>query len=105
MRREVVEPVMWAVAGCLFEVSLPERAGAAWHWADPPPGVTLLGESVRGDQRHFRFRAEAEGQVSLRFRGQTTERAVVLRSVLVHVAPEVVDPAVGAAPGDTSPAS
>ncbi|MGI8809736.1 MAG: hypothetical protein ACR2KK_18230 [Acidimicrobiales bacterium] len=88
--------MLWAVAGCLFEVSLPERPGASWQWADPPPGVTLLGESVRGDQRHFRFRAEVEGaragKVSLRFRGRTAERAVVLRSVLVHVAPEQ-DPA------------
>ena len=92
MDREPVEPVLWAVAGCLFEVALPERAGASWHWADPPPGVTLLGESVRGDLRHFRFRAEPEGallgQVALRFRGRTTERAVLLRSVVVHVAPE-----------------
>lgn len=88
--REAVEPVLWAVAGCLFEVSLVERAGATWHWADPPPGVTLLGESVRGDQRHFRFRAEEEGEVALRFRGRTAERGVVLRSVLVHVAPEQV---------------
>ncbi len=92
MGRESIEPVLWAVAGCLFEVSLPERAGTSWHWADPPPGVTLLGESVRGDQRHFRFRAEAEGaargEVALRFRARTTERAVLLRSVVVHVAPE-----------------
>ena len=92
MGRDAVEPVLWAVAGCLFEVSLPERAGASWQWADPSPGVTLVGDTVRGDQRHFRFRAEAEGavlgEVSLRFRGQTTERAVLLRSVVVHVAPE-----------------
>ena len=92
MERDSMEPVLWAVAGCLFEVSLPERAGASWHWADPPPGVTLLGESVQGDQRHFRFRAEAEGaalgEVALRFRGRTAERAVLLRSVVVHVAPE-----------------
>ncbi len=89
MGREPVEPVLWAVAGCLFEVSLPERAGAGWHWADPPPGVILLGESVRGDLRHFRFRADAAGEVALRFRGRTTERAVLLRSVVVHVAPEL----------------
>ncbi|HEV2759519.1 MAG TPA: hypothetical protein VGV86_08140 [Acidimicrobiales bacterium] len=96
MERDSLEPVLWAVAGCLFEVSLPERAGASWQWADPPPGVTLLGESVRGDQRHFRFRAEAEGvalgKIALRFRGRTTERAVLLRSVVVHIAPEQ-DPA------------
>lgn len=86
------EPKLWAVAGCLFEVSLPEREGASWNWADPPPGVTLLGESVRGDQRHFRFRAEAESaageEVALRFRGRTAAGAVVLRSVVVGVAPE-----------------
>ncbi len=84
--------MLWAVAGCLFEVSLPERAGASWHGDDPPPGVTLLGESVRGDQRHFRFRAEADsaaaGEVTLRFRGRTAVGAVVLRSVTVGVAPE-----------------
>jgi len=86
------EPVLWAVAGCLFEVSLPEREGAAWHWADPPLGVTLVGESVRGDQRHFRFRAEADADVAdvvtLRFRGRTAAGAVLLRSVTVGVAPE-----------------
>ena len=86
------QPMVWAVAGCLFEVSLLERAGATWHWAEPPEGVTLLGESVRGDQRHFRFRAEAgsdaAGEVALRFRGRTAEGAVVLRSVVVRIAPE-----------------
>jgi len=92
MRNDAVEPRLWAVAGCLFEVSLPEGEGASWRWADPPIGVTLLGESVRGDQRHFRFRAEAEGEVSLRFRGQSAERAVIMRSVAVRVAPEQ-DPA------------
>ena len=85
------EPMLWAVAGCLFEVSLPEREGASWHWADPPPGVTLLGESVRGVQRHFRFRAEAGSDaadaITLRFRGRTAAGAVVLRSVKVGVAP------------------
>jgi len=88
------EPKLWAVAGCLFEVSLPEREGASWHWDDPPPGVTLLDESVRGDQRHFRFRAEAEsaegGEVALRFRGRTAAGAVVVRSVVVGVAPEIL---------------
>jgi hypothetical protein len=93
MGRDSVEPVLWAVAGCLFEVSMPERNGVTWHLADPPPEVTLLGESVRGDERHFRFRAEVEGaltgEVSLRFRALTVERGMVLRCVVVHVAPEV----------------
>jgi hypothetical protein len=87
-----VEAVVWAVAGCLFEVSMPERNGAPWQLADPPPGVTLVGESVRGQERHFRFRAEAEGaeagEVALRFRSLTEERGKVLRMVVVRVAPE-----------------
>ena len=95
---DAAEPVVWAVAGCLFEVSLPERPGASWRAGDPPPGVTLMGESVRGDQRHFRFRAESvaakEGSVDVRFRGHNAHGAVVLRSVIVHVAPES-DPATG----------
>jgi hypothetical protein len=85
------EPTFWAVSGCLFEVSLPETADASWRWADPRPEVTLLDESVRGDQRHFRFRAEAESAgaaVALRFRGRTSVGAVVIRSVTVRVAPE-----------------
>jgi hypothetical protein len=85
------EPKFWAVAGCLFEVSLPESPGASWRWDDPLDGVTLLDESVRGDQRHFRFRAEAEsagGALALRFRGRTAVGAVVMRSVVVMVAPE-----------------
>ena len=91
------EPALVVVAGCLFEVSLPERAGSTWHWADPPPGVSLLGESVRGDRRHFRFRAEAAaadaGSVSLRFRTETAKRGMSIRVVEVLVAPEQ-------APGD-----
>ncbi len=93
MGRDVMEPQLWAVAGSLFEVSLPEKEGEQWCWADPPPpGVTLVGESLRGPHRHFRFRAETEGDVALRFRNRTAERAVVLRSVAVRVAPDV-DPA------------
>ncbi len=39
------EPALVAVAGCLFEVSLPERDGASWALADPQPeDATLLGE-------------------------------------------------------------
>ena len=84
--------VVWVVGGCLVVVSWPERAGTSWHLADPPPGVTLLSESVRGEERHFRFRAEADGartgRVSLRFRALTEQRGMVLRSVDVRVAPE-----------------
>lgn len=91
MGREV-EPALWAVAGCLFEVSMPEGNGSTWQVADPPAGITLLGEYVDGDERHFRFRAEADAaaaaQVSLRFRSLTEARGMVLRSVVVRVAPE-----------------
>ena len=92
------ESVLVAVAGCLFEVSLPERDGASWALADPQPEeATLIGESVRGDRRHFRFRAEAEaavaGSVSLRFRTETATRGMSIRVVEVPVAPEQ-------APGD-----
>lgn len=92
------EPALVVVAGCLFEVSLPEREGATWALADPQPEeVTLLGESVRGRRRHFRFRAEAgaavAGRVSLRFRTESATRGMSLRVVEVPVAPEQ-------APGD-----
>jgi hypothetical protein len=86
------DPVVWAVAGCLFEVSVPEVGGTSWTWVNPRPEVTLLGESVCGDGHHFRFRAEAEaaaaGAVELRFRSHNAVRAVVMRVVVVHVAPE-----------------
>ena len=86
------EPALVVVAGCLFEVSLPERDGA-WALADPQPEeATLLGESVRGRRRHFRFRAEAAaadaGSVSLRFRTETAKRGMSIRVVEVLVAPE-----------------
>jgi hypothetical protein len=87
------EPALVAVAGCLFEVSLPEGDGASWSLAEPQVGqATLLGESVRGDRRHFRFRAEAEaavaGRVSLRFRTESAKRGMSIRVVEVPVAPE-----------------
>src|SRR5215217_4051351 len=92
------EPALVAVAGCLFEVSLPERDGASWTLAEPRAGeATLLGESVRGGRRHFRFRAEAQaalaGKVSLRFRTENAVRGMSIRMVEVLVAPEQ-------APGD-----
>lgn len=84
--------MVWVVAGGVFEVSVPDKAGARWHWVNPGPAVTLIGESVRDDGRHFRFRAEeaaaAAGQVDLRFRIETAVHAAVVRSVVVHVAPE-----------------
>jgi hypothetical protein len=87
------DPVVWAVAGCLFEVSVPEVGGTSWTWVNPRAEVTLVGESVRADGHHFRFRAEADaavaGAVELRFRSHNAVRAVVMRVVVVHVAPEL----------------
>lgn len=88
------QPQIWAVAGCLFEVSVAEDAGSPWQFdgSAAGTGMTLLGESVRAGRRHFRFRAEAEavgaGEVQLRFRMQSAQRGRVLRTVPVHVAPE-----------------
>ncbi|HEX3623458.1 MAG TPA: hypothetical protein VHT97_14180 [Acidimicrobiales bacterium] len=86
------DPVVWAVAGCLFEISVPEIGGTSWTWVDPQPEVTLLSDSVRADGHHFRFRAEAAaavaGEVRLRFRSRNAVQAVVMRVVVVRVAPE-----------------
>ena len=65
----------------------------SWALADPhPEEATLLGESVRGHRRHFRFRAEAgaaaAGRVALRFRTETATRGMSIRVVEVLVAPE-----------------
>jgi hypothetical protein len=93
------EAVVWAVAGCLFEVSVPEAAGTSWGLVDAPSEVTLLGEAARSDGHHFRFRAEAAGgvfrDVTLRFRGKNAVGAVVMRAVVVHVAPELGPAAAG----------
>jgi hypothetical protein len=94
MDPESNEPALVAVAGCLFEVSLPERDGVSWTLAEPQEQATLLGEWVRGDRRHFRFRAEAgaavAGRVSLRFRTESAERGRSIRVLAVPVAPEQV---------------
>lgn len=88
MENDANGPELHVVAGCLFEVSLPEREGMSWRWAESQPAVTQLGESVRADRRHFRFRAEAPGAISLRFRTETEERGTSTRMVAVSVAPE-----------------
>jgi hypothetical protein len=85
------QPVVWVVAGCLFEVSFAEGNGRSWAWDDDAGATaTLLHESVRGDRRHFRFRAEAAGEIALRFRARSEERGMSMRVVTVPVAPEVV---------------
>ena len=79
---DAVDPTVWVVAGCLLEVSLPEDAGP-WRRPDPPAHLTLLGEGVREGRRHFRFRAEAAGEVELRFSKANSDSAVI-----VHIVPE-----------------
>jgi hypothetical protein len=81
-----MDPSVWAVAGCLFEVSLPVDSLSRWRCIDPGPEVTLLSEDVRGSGQHFRFRAESPAALAgaeLRFGCDGRER-------LVHVlvAPE-----------------
>ena len=92
MEQDDAEPVLWAVAGCLFEVSLLQRPGASPWEVGTRPEVTLLADAVLDDGHHFRFRAEAAaavaGEVHLRFRSTTAERAVLVRQVVVRVAPE-----------------
>ena len=87
-----IEPQVRVVAGCLFEVSLPEPTEEPWVWANPRPEVTLMDQAVGEGVRRFRFRAETAaadaGQVSLRFRSANEVGAVLVRSVSVPVAPE-----------------
>ena len=88
-----IEPAarVWAVAGCLFEVSLPAGGGGRWRSSNPGPGVTLLGDEDRGTEHHFGFRAEAEGarrgEVELVFYRDGGGGRVECRLV-VRVAPE-----------------
>lgn|GEM_PF-199387 len=87
--------LVWVVAGCLFEVSLP---GGGWRWANPGPEVTLLGDAPRDGSQHLRFRAEAAGAgagvAELRFEGDGGQARVVS----VRIAPEAANPATDAAP-------
>jgi hypothetical protein len=77
-----VDPQLWVVAGCLFEIS--GSVAPHWEWVDVPSSVTLLGEDMRDGSRHFRFRAEAPGLVLLRWR----DADGVEGSVGVRIAPE-----------------
>lgn len=93
------DAVLWVVAGCLFEVSMPAAApGDRWRWLDPGPEVTLLEQGPRGGRHHFRFRAEAAGagagEVGLWFAAEARGQR---RGVTVRIAPEHVPPA--GAPG------
>jgi hypothetical protein len=73
------------VAGCLFEVSLPPDGSSEWRCFDPPAQVTLLSDGIRDGRRHFRFRAEAAGEVELRF---STAAGDPDRTMVVRVVPE-----------------
>lgn len=80
---EPEEPGLWVVAGCLFELSLPEPGAPPWQWRGPDPQVTLVASARRGRNRHLRFRGEDAGEVDLRF-----VRGDVERTVTVRIAPE-----------------
>jgi hypothetical protein len=71
---------LWVVAGCLFEVSLPEAAGG-WRCLPPAPAVTLVGVEPRDGRLHFRFRAESPSAspVEVRFEGDGTTVGVPVR--------------------------
>ena len=81
-----VDPSVWVVAGCLFEVSLPGVHRASWRGAEPGPEVVLLSEDRRGDHHHFRFRAGAPGEVALCFVGDAGECVVHVLIAPEHVA-------------------
>lgn len=85
-----MEPLLWVVAGCLFEVSLPAARTGRWRWTNQSAGVTLLAEELRQAQYHFRFRAEADGAVlgvvPLRFRSDSGGESEV--GIAVKIAPE-----------------
>ena len=85
-----MEPLLWVVAGCLFEISLPAAPSGRWRWTNRTSGVTLLAEELRHAQYHFRFRAEADGAlagvVPLRFRSDDGDESEV--GVAVKIAPE-----------------
>jgi hypothetical protein len=84
------EAMVWVVAGCLFEVSLPPTPAGGWRWTNGGPHVTLVGDDVRDGRQHLRFRAEAAGAdlgvVELRFEGEGGDPADC--TVSVRIAPE-----------------
>lgn len=73
-----------AVAGCLFEVHLPQSPdGDEWQYSssDGAP-VTLLGQP---EIHRFRFRAEQPGDVTLMF---TCGAPTASERLTVHITPE-----------------
>ena len=82
-------PTLWAVAGCLFEISLPPPPSGRWQLADSSPSVSLVAEEVRQGQHHFRFRAEVadvDDAVPLTFSWGDAGEAEV--HAAVRIAPE-----------------
>lgn len=87
-----IAPTLWAVAGCLFEISLPPPPSGRWHLADSSPSVSLVAEEMRHGQHHFRFRADAaavHSAVALRFSSGDGGDAEVVAAV--RIAPESLD--------------
>lgn len=62
-------------------MSLPLRE---WRCTNSQPHVTLVGEQDRDGDRHFRFRAEAPGEATIRFASTTAGEV----TVAVRIAPE-----------------
>ena len=77
-----------AVAGCLFEIHLDrDPGGGHWRWVDDGGGVTLVGahsDTDAPDRCRWRFRAEREGETTLRFTGPDGQTA----AAMVRIAPE-----------------
>lgn len=87
------EAMLWVVAGCLFEISLPVTTAGRWRWTNARSEVTLLAEDVREGRQHLRFRAEAAGAkarvVELQFGHDEAEDRHP--AVCVRIAPEQLD--------------
>ena len=75
--------ILSPVAGCLFEVHLPVTA-AGWDWAGGTDAVTLLSSGAD----RFRFRAEREGEVLLRFELPGAGEPPAELRVPVRISPE-----------------
>lgn len=83
MMAAMPDAVVWAVAGCLFEVSLEAVGAARWRWDGACDAVTLVEQGTVAGADQFRFRAEAPGQARLGF--QAGEATAV---VTLAIAPE-----------------
>lgn len=79
-----------AVAGCLFEVHLPQPADEdGWEWTTSDEEVVTL--LARPDPARFRFRAEQPGDVTLSFRCSSA----VSERLTLHITPEGIGDGIG----------